>query len=193
MPSSRYSTLTTLPYSRTRDMSEPAAYGSNASTCTFGVGSIDSTFSRSASTPSPENAETIYASGINASTRSRAASSIRSALLNATIVGIVSTPSMSESTSLTASICENGSGCDPSTTCTIKSASATSSNVDLNASISCVGRRRTKPTVSTYAYSRPSLAFARRTAVSKVANSAFSTSSAEPVSRLVNDDLPAFV
>lgn len=27
----------------------------------------------------------------------------------------------------------------------------------------------------------------------KVANSAFSTSSAEPVSRLVNDDLPAFV
>ena len=33
----------------------------------------------------------------------------------------------------------------------------------------------------------------RGTAVSKVANSAFSTNSAEPVSRLVNDDLPAFV
>ena len=43
MPSSRYSTLITLPYSRTRDTNEPAVYGSNASTCTFGVGSMDST------------------------------------------------------------------------------------------------------------------------------------------------------
>ena len=94
----------------------------------------------------------MYASGINASIRSRVASSIRSTLLNTIIVGMVSTPSMSESTSSTASICENGSGCDPSTTCTIRSASETSSSVDLNASISCVGSRRTNPTVSTYAY-----------------------------------------
>lgn len=38
---------------------------------------------------------------------------------------------------------------EPSTTCRITSASATSSRVDLNASTSWVGRRRTKPTVST--------------------------------------------
>lgn len=57
---------------------------------------------------------------------------------------------------LTAVICPCGSGCETSTTCKIRSHASTSSSVDLKASISCVGRERTKPTVSTRVYSLPS-------------------------------------
>ncbi len=48
----------------------------------------------------------------------------------------------------TASICASGLTSEPSTTCTSRSASTTSSSVERNASTSWVGRCRTNPTVS---------------------------------------------
>ena len=60
------------------------------------------------------------------------------------------------STSRTAASWPSGSGCEPSTTCRTRSASATSSSVERNASTSWCGRCRTKPTVSVSVNSRPS-------------------------------------
>ena len=55
---------------------------------------------------------------------------------------------ISANTSRTAASWPSGSGWEPSTTCRIRSESATSSSVDRNASTSWCGRCRTKPTVS---------------------------------------------
>ena len=73
--------------------------------------------------------------------------SAASTLLNTSCSGTCSA-SMSASTSRTARICASGSASDASTTCRIRSASATSSSVERNASTSWGGRCRTKPTVS---------------------------------------------
>ena len=100
---------------------------------------------------------------------------------------------MSCSTTCTALIWPSGSGSEPSTTCSSRSAAATSSSVDRKASTSWCGRCRTNPTVSVSVYSRPSGPSARRTVGSRVANSAFSTSTPAPVSWLSRLDLPAFV
>ena len=70
-----------------------------------------------------------------------------SALLNASSTGTSSAP-ISRRTVSTAAIWASGSAAEASTTCTRRSASATSSSVDRNASTSCVGSLRTKPTVS---------------------------------------------
>ena len=55
---------------------------------------------------------------------------------------------ISANTSRTAASWPSGSGCEPSTTCRIRSESATSSSVERNASTSWWGRCRTNPTVS---------------------------------------------
>ena len=68
----------------------------------------------------------------------------RSALLNTTSSGMSRAPT-SPMTSRTVAICPAGSGWAASTTCTIRSASPTSSSVDRNASTSWCGRLRTKP------------------------------------------------
>ena len=73
--------------------------------------------------------------------------SAASALLM-TISSRTSVASMSASTSRTAAIWPSGLGCEPSTTCSSRSASATSSSVERNASTSWWGRCRTNPTVS---------------------------------------------
>ena len=52
------------------------------------------------------------------------------------IISGIPAPPISEITSLTARICSEGSGWEPSTTWTMRSAPETSSRVDLKASIS---------------------------------------------------------
>ena len=81
--------------------------------------------------------------------RSRASTSgsAASALLMTTSSGTLSAW-ISARTSRTAASWPSGSGCEPSTTCRIRSDSATSSSVERNASTSWWGRCRTKPTVS---------------------------------------------
>ncbi len=101
----------------------------------------------SSSMPSPVRAETTTAWGSLARIRAMTAGSAASALFSTMISGI-RCASTSANTERTAAIWPSGSGCEPSTTCRMTSASATSSRVERNASTSCVGRFRTKPTVS---------------------------------------------
>ncbi|SLH25252.1 Uncharacterised protein [Mycobacteroides abscessus subsp. abscessus] len=96
-------------------------------------------------------------------------------------------------TSRTALIWPAGSGSEPSTTCSSRSAPVTSSSVERNASTSWVGRCRTNPTVSVNTTSRPSSSSARRVVGSRVANSASCTRTPEPVSAFIRLDLPALV
>ncbi len=106
--------------------------------------------------PSPVRAETTTAPGSGLAQPGRTSSSAHaSALLTTTSSGTCGAP-ISPSTSRTAAIWPFGSGSEPSTTCRIRSASATSSSVERNASTSWCGRWRTKPTVSVSVYSRPS-------------------------------------
>ena len=93
----------------------------------------------------------------------------------------------------TALIWASGLTSEPSTTCTSRSASTTSSSVDRNASTSWVGRCRTNPTVSVSTNGLPSANSPRRVVGSSVANNAFSTSTPAPVSALSRLDLPALV
>lgn len=102
-------------------------------------------------------------------------------------------PATSRSTWRTASICRCGITSLPSTTCSRRSASTTSSSVDRKASTSWVGRCRTKPTVSVRTTSRPSVSTPCRVVGSSVANRAFCTSTPASVSALSRLDLPALV
>ena len=70
-----------------------------------------------------------------------------SILLNTIIIGF-SVLSISAKVRFTTSICSSNVGWEISTTCTNKSASRTSSRVDLKDSTSSVGNLRIKPTVS---------------------------------------------
>ena len=78
----------------------------------------------------------------------RATSGSAASVLLITMISGTCVAPISASTSRTAAICASGSASDPSTTCSIRSASATSSSVERNASTSWCGRWRTKPTVS---------------------------------------------
>jgi GTPase len=96
-------------------------------------------------------AETNTASGIRCRSRAMARSPAASVLLTTTSSGGMAVSCfwpISPSTSRTALICHSGIGSEPSTTCTTRSASATSSSVVRNASTSWCGRCRTNPTVS---------------------------------------------
>ena len=97
--------------------------------------------------PSPVLAETTTECGSRCRSRAITIGSAASALLMTMTSGTLSAP-ISASTVRTAEIWPSGSGCEPSTTCRIRSESATSSSVDRNASTSPWGRSRTKPTVS---------------------------------------------
>ena len=100
-----------------------------------------------AAMPSPVLAETTTECGSRWSSRAITIGSAASALLMTISSGTLSAP-ISANTSRTAAIWPSGSGCEPSTTCRIRSDSATSSSVERNASTSWCGRCRTKPTVS---------------------------------------------
>ena len=97
--------------------------------------------------PSPLFAETTTEWGSRWRRRAITSGSATSALLITTSSGTLSAP-ISASTSRTAAIWPSGSGWAPSTTCRIRSESATSSSVERNASTSWCGRCRTNPTVS---------------------------------------------
>src|SRR5690606_42149381 len=84
-------------------------------------------------------------------------------------------------------------GADASTRCTRRSASTTTSSVDLNASTSWWGSFVTKPTVSVTRTVSPPGSWSRRVVASRVAKSRSSTSTPASVSRLSRVDLPALV
>ena len=105
--------------------------------------------------PTPVRADTQTAPG-RACRSERTSSSLMASTLLTTISSGTAAASISPSTTRTASIWPSGSGSEPSTTCTSRSAAATSSSVERNASTSWCGRCRTKPTVSVSVYSRPS-------------------------------------
>ena len=84
------------------------------------------------------------------------------------------------------------SGSDPSTTCTIRSASTVSSSVALKASTSSCGSLRMKPTVSVSRKRRPSCSKALVVG-SSVWKSRSPTPTPAPVSAFSRVDLPAFV
>ena len=97
---------------------------------------------------------------------------------------------ISPSTRRTASICSSRFGEAASATCTIRSASVTSSSVERNASTRSCGSLLTNPTVSeTTARRRPGSS-SRRVVGSSVANSWSATITSAPVSRLHQRRLP---
>ena len=124
--------------------------------------------------------------------RGALASAVWSALLKARSSGSRPAP-ISSRTMRTASIWPSGSCAVASTTWTSRSASATTSSVDLKASTSRWGSLRTKPTVSVSSTGSPPGSSRRRVVGSRVANSRSSTSTPASVSRLSSVDLPAFV
>ena len=69
----------------------------------------------------------------------------------------------------------------------------TSSSVERNASTRSCGSFETNPTVSEIVALRPLGSAIRRVVGSSVANSWFATITSAPVSRRINDDLPALV
>src|SRR5487761_1644985 len=142
------------------------------------------------SMPSPVCADTTTQSRSRSATAFTVIGSATSDLLTTTSSGTPAAP-ISRSTSRTAPSCASGSGSEPSTTCRIRSACATSSSVARNASTSWCGRCRTKPTVSVSVNCLPPGVRAWRTAESSVANSESATSTPDPVSRLSRLDLPA--
>ena len=97
--------------------------------------------------PSPVFALTTTLCGSRARSRLITSGSAASALLITMISGTLVAP-ISASTTRTAAIWPSGSGCEPSTTCSSRSESATSSSVERNASTRPCGRWRTNPTVS---------------------------------------------
>jgi hypothetical protein len=159
--------------------------GHEDSTCTSGLGSSSATSARSASMPSPVRADTTTECFW---VRSEPVDD-----LGVGDVGLVDDDDLGDVPgpldTRRARLADRGDlalgvGVEPSTTCSSRSASATSSSVLRKASTSWWGSARTKPTVSTRVYSRPSGVSARRTVGSRVANSWFSTSTPAPVSRL---------
>ena len=105
--------------------------------------------------PAPVRADTHTAPG-RARRRVRMSSSVIASTLLTTMSSGTARASISPSTTRTASIWPSGSGSEPSTTCSSRSAAATSSSVERKASTSWCGRCRTNPTVSVSVYSRPS-------------------------------------
>ena len=154
---------------------------------------MSSRAARSASTPQPVWALSGTALGKTVRSRAICSGEARSALFRAISSGMSEAPSIVSMTARTACTWETGSGWAASTTCRMTSACPTSSRVERKASTSCVGRLRTKPTVSVSVYSRPSAARARRTVGSRVANKASWTRTPASVRRLSSVDLPAFV
>ena len=106
-------------------------------------------------------------------------------------VGLLPAP-ISRRVCFTTSICSSNPGCEISTTCSSRSASRTSSSVDLNDSTSCVGNLRMKPTVSESRNGRLSKT-TLRTVVSSVAKSLFSANTSLLLSRFISVDLPTLV
>ena len=102
----------------------------------------------------------------------------RSILLNMRICSLSPAP-ISNKMFCTAAICSRKEGCDTSTTCRSKSASRTSSRVDLKDSTNCVGSLRMNPTVSE-SRNFPRAPAMRRTVVSSVAKSLFSARTSLP-------------
>ena len=119
----------------------------------------------------------------------------RSALFSATIIGQPPAP-ISSNTCSTALIWLSMCGLAASTTCTSRSASATSSNVARKAATRTVGRRCTNPTVSVRRNSWPPVSRTRRvigSSVAKSLSSAMLLVLLVVAKRLSNVDLPAFV
>src|SRR5690606_33422249 len=83
-------------------------------------------------------------------------------------------------------------GCEISTTCTNKSASRTSSKVDLKDSTNWVGNFRMKPTVSVNKNGKFPMT-TLRTVVSKVANNLFSANTSDLLKTFIRVDFPTFV
>src|SRR5699024_11705298 len=85
------------------------------------------------------------------------------------------------------------SGFETSITCNNKSASVTSSKVDLNAAINDVGSSCKNPTVSINKHSKPDGKCSLRDNGSSVANNRFSSKLFSLFKRLNNVDFPALV
>src|SRR5215217_2184308 len=142
---------------------------------TSGWGRRPATAASRSSIPSPVAAEIIGTPGSRRLRRARVTSSSRSALLRTSSSGTSAAPT-SPRTDRTAAICPAGSGWAASTRWTIRSARATSSRVDLNASTRSWGSLAMNPTVSVKVAARPPGRSRRRVVGSRVENSLSSTS-----------------
>ena len=100
--------------------------------------------------------------------------------------------SISANVRFTTSICSSKVGCEISTICTSKSASRTSSKVDLKDSTNSVGNLRINPTVSDSKNGKFSI-MTLRTVVSNVANNLFSAKTSLLLNKFIKVDLPTFV
>ena len=98
--------------------------------------------------PTVRRAETATAPGRPVRSAARVTASARSVLLRTMSSGTSRAPGISDRTVRTAATWLRGSGWAASTTCSTRSAPATSSRVERKASMSSWGRLRTKPTVS---------------------------------------------
>ncbi len=114
-----------------------------------------------------------------------------SILLNTIKVGL-SALLISSKILFTESICSSKLGCEISITCNSKSASLTSSKVDLNDSTNCVGNFLIKPTVSDNK-NGIFLITTFLTVVSSVAKSLFSAKTLLLLTTFINVDLPTLV
>jgi hypothetical protein len=148
--------------------------------------------SRRAGSTSPVRAETSTASG-RASWRARLLSGPSwSTLFSTSMRGRPSAP-ISARTSSTAVSRSAMSLADASITCSIRSASVTSSSVARNATTSECGSFWMKPTVSTISASWPAARRARRTSGSRVMKSWSEAAASARVSAENSVDFPAFV
>ena len=109
-----------MPCSWIADTRSPRSYGTSARTSIAGSGRASSMAVRSSSMPSPVRDEAKIAFGSRPRSSSRVSSSTRSALLNTTSSGMSRAPT-SPITSRTVASWAAGSGCEPSTTCTMTS------------------------------------------------------------------------
>src|SRR6266542_2825190 len=123
--------------------------------------------------------------------RRRAAGPNKSTLLSATTRGLPAAP-RSASTFSTVSACSSAPGELTSRTCTIRSASVTSSRVARKAATRSVGSFWMKPTVSVRRSSRPVGSSTRRVVGSRVANRRCSARTRAPVSAFSSVDLQAY-
>ena len=114
-----------------------------------------------------------------------------SILLKTIIVGL-SLDLISNKIEFTDSICSSKFGCEISTTCNNKSASRTSSKVDLKDSTNCVGSLRMNPTVSV-SKKGIFLMTTFRTVVSRVANNLFSAKTSDLLITFIKVDFPTLV
>src|SRR5260221_375822 len=191
-PSGPCRTARTSPSWCARETRSPLSYGTMTLTWRSRRGSSRSISRSRSSIPAPVRAETTTDPRSARRSPSSSMDSAASALLITTSSGTSPAP-ISPSTSRTAAIWARGSASEPSTTCRIRPASATSSSVDRKASTSWCGRCRTKPTVSVSVKGQPDALRALRTAGSSVANSETSTRTSAPVSRFTRLAFPALV